>query len=305
MELYKNEFEFKQAINKCSKALGIRSPLIEKDYFVIYLLKELTKAIPGLLFKGGTCCSHAYHVIERFSEDIDLSLNETYFGRNKNIKANKTVVEVCDRLGFRIVNREEVIKHSHGKFNRYLIEYPISFTSNNVKPYVQVEMSFISKSYPSEIKSIKSLITEGLEAIGDLDYSMFPELERFSVCVQKLERTFIDKVFAICDYFELNSVFRNSRHIYDLYKISNRIDFGDESIKSLVRSVRADRKRYRRCVSSQDGYDINATLTKIVQTKFYEADYNTITKAICISFVEYDKAIRVLQKIIDSNLFVQ
>ena len=142
MWLYKNKNNFVDAIAKVSQSLKINEELIEKDYFVMLVLSELNKAIPGLLFKGGTCCSHAYKVIDRFSEDIDLSLDTDHFGRNQNIKANKAVIDVCDRIGFKIINREEVEKHSHGSFNRYYIEYPITFVSESVKPYVQVEMTF-------------------------------------------------------------------------------------------------------------------------------------------------------------------
>ena len=217
MWLYKNKNNFVDAIAKVSQSLKINEELIEKDYFVMLVLSELNKAIPGLLFKGGTCCSHAYKAIDRFSEDIDLSLDSKHFGRSNNIKANKVIVDVCNQLGFGIINLDEVKNHSHGNFNRYYIEYPISFPSNSIKPYIQIEMTFYQKSYPEEQRYVNSIIGDWLIKNNMQEIANEFNLIPFSICVQKLERTFIDKVFAICDYFKRKESARNSRHIYMTY----------------------------------------------------------------------------------------
>ena len=61
-----------------------RSPLIvEKDFWVCWALRRLFEVIryrPHLIFKGGTSLSKAYNVIERFSEDVDLSLSRRDLG---------------------------------------------------------------------------------------------------------------------------------------------------------------------------------------------------------------------------------
>lgn len=303
MELYKNKEAFVDAIKETSRFYKISEALIEKDYFVMYILSELNKAIPGLLFKGGTCCSHAYKVIDRFSEDIDLSLNNDYFGRCHNTKANKAVIEVCDRLGFKIINRDDVEKHSHGNFNCYYIEYPISFSSSSVKPFVQVEMSFYQKSFPDEIKTVNSIIGEWLIDSGNETAAKEFNLLPFNVCVQKLERTFIDKVFAICDYYERKENTRNSRHIYDLYKITNSINLKDPELAKLIETVREYRKNNERCISAKDGYDVNATLKRIIQSNYFKTDYENVTELLLTKNVKYSTAITVLDVIIESSLF--
>jgi len=57
--------------------------LIEKDFWVCWTLERLF-ALPEfhehLLFKGGTSLSKVYGLIQRFSEDIDLSLSRTALG---------------------------------------------------------------------------------------------------------------------------------------------------------------------------------------------------------------------------------
>lgn len=303
MELYKDKEKFNDAIVEVSRSLKINEALIEKDYFVLYILSELNKAIPGLLFKGGTCCSHAYHAIDRFSEDIDLSLDADRFGRNHNKEANHKVIEVCDRLGFKISNRDEVVNHSHGSFNRYYIEYPALYSSPAVKPYVQIEMAFYQKSYPHEKKHVNSLIGEWLIDSGNEEAAKEYSLTPFSVCVQKLERTFVDKVFAICDYYERKEIERNSRHIYDLYKISQIIDLSDESLRQLISEVRGDRKKNGKCISAADGYEINETLKHIANSDAFKSDYKDVTSKLLTKNVEYEVAVEILKTIAALKLF--
>src|SRR5271163_3464836 len=57
--------------------------VIEKDYWVVWVLKRLfslEKMKPYLTFKGGTSLSKVYGLIDRFSEDIDLSIEREFFG---------------------------------------------------------------------------------------------------------------------------------------------------------------------------------------------------------------------------------
>jgi predicted nucleotidyltransferase component of viral defense system len=57
---------------------NISAVVIEKDFWVCWTLKHIFALGPApaqLIFKGGTSLSKVYGVIERFSEDIDLSLS--------------------------------------------------------------------------------------------------------------------------------------------------------------------------------------------------------------------------------------
>lgn len=57
--------------------------IIEKDYWVVWVLERLfslDKMKPHLTFKGGTSLSKVYGLIDRFSEDIDLSIEKEFFG---------------------------------------------------------------------------------------------------------------------------------------------------------------------------------------------------------------------------------
>ena len=57
--------------------------IIEKDFWVCWALHRIYGVLrfrPQLIFKGGTSLSKAYNAIERFSEDVDLSLSRRDLG---------------------------------------------------------------------------------------------------------------------------------------------------------------------------------------------------------------------------------
>jgi len=63
--------------------LGLTPPVVEKDFWVCWTLKRLfaLNCVAGnLLFKGGTSLSKVYDLIQRFSEDIDLSIHRASLG---------------------------------------------------------------------------------------------------------------------------------------------------------------------------------------------------------------------------------
>lgn len=65
-------------IEECAAKRDLTPIIIEKDFWVCWTLRRLTKAteLAGhLTFKGGTSLSKAYGIIARFSEDIDLTIS--------------------------------------------------------------------------------------------------------------------------------------------------------------------------------------------------------------------------------------
>lgn len=64
-----------EALATAAAESGRPAHLLEKDVWVVWALRALFEAPLGeaLVFKGGTSLSKAYDVIQRFSEDIDLT----------------------------------------------------------------------------------------------------------------------------------------------------------------------------------------------------------------------------------------
>jgi hypothetical protein len=68
---------------EASKRLKLPEQMVEKDAWVCWTLKrlfDLPKARDHFIFKGGTSLSKVWKVINRFSEDIDISLSREWLG---------------------------------------------------------------------------------------------------------------------------------------------------------------------------------------------------------------------------------
>lgn len=72
--LHNNTELFEQAVLRTSEHMGIDAGIIEKDYFVTLMLQEISSRVPDIVFKGGTSLSKCHKIINRFSEDFDISL---------------------------------------------------------------------------------------------------------------------------------------------------------------------------------------------------------------------------------------
>ena len=68
----------REALAVAAAESGWPAYLLEKDIWVVWALQCLgadEQLLASLTFKGGTSLSKAYGLIERFSEDVDLTLN--------------------------------------------------------------------------------------------------------------------------------------------------------------------------------------------------------------------------------------
>ena len=77
MNWYKNHYiEWKEVLKTVSREIKKAEILVEKDTIQSMFLNELSKVNLPFVFKGGTSLSKAYNLINRFSEDIDLSMQK-------------------------------------------------------------------------------------------------------------------------------------------------------------------------------------------------------------------------------------
>jgi predicted nucleotidyltransferase component of viral defense system len=67
-------------IDQAASRRNVSAVVLEKDFWVCWLLGLLfgSEFAGSLVFKGGTSLSKVFGVIERFSEDIDLSLSPEF-----------------------------------------------------------------------------------------------------------------------------------------------------------------------------------------------------------------------------------
>lgn len=292
---------FEQVILRVSEDTGIEASIIEKDYYVTLFLQRIVAQQPNIIFKGGTSLSKCYKLINRFSEDIDLGINtETHPTEGQRKKLKEAIVSILDEFGFILTNSDKV--RSRRDYNRYVVEYPTVFPTSYLKEHLIVETAVYIKAYPCKRMLASSLIYDYLERNGYADLIEQYGLQPFALDVQTAERTLIDKVFALGDYYLCDAVHEHSRHVYDIYRLVDVVTL-DDSMKELVRSVRGERKPHVNCRSAKDGIDVNALLQEIVDKAVYKQDYEEITARILFEEVPYETAITALQKIIASGVF--
>ena len=292
---------FEQLILRTSESLGIKSEIIEKDYYVTLFLKELVSISPDIIFKGGTSLSKCYHLIDRFSEDIDLNIEtETKPSESRRKHLKSSIVSAIDKLGFTLTNPENV--KSRRDYNRYIIDYPSVLGASYLKEMLIVETAVYQRAYPTVRKTAGSLIYDFLSANGFDDFIRQYSLEPFELNVQSAERTMIDKLYALADYYLSGTTAEHSRHIYDIYKLISVVEINDE-LKKLAVSVADERRPHSRSLSVQDGTDIKAVLREIVEQNIYESDYKTRTESLLFEPVPYETAVEALNTVLESGLF--
>lgn len=299
MYLHKDRELFKEVIDAASDYSGVSREAVEKDYYVTMILKKLaeTKELP-CVFKGGTSLSKCFHCIDRFSEDIDITFTE-HLGEARRRKLKYKVLKpIADELGLVIRNWEKI--ESDKDYNAYFFSYdPISEYSDDViKPEVKLETALVSYAFPTEVRSVGNLTYDFL-VVDNEEIIKSYDLAPFDMRVQSLNRTFIDKVFALCDYYMVGKSKRYSRHLYDLYKLRQFIPIDDE-LKTLVSEVRKHRSRLSICPSAKQDINVHDKIYEFCDSDFYKTDYDKITDYFISEVIPYEKTICNIKEIADA-----
>ena len=300
MFLHEDKKRFSYIINRVSYQTGRMGKMIEKDYYVTMILRLLSSEMPFVVFKGGTSLSKCYKVISRFSEDIDVTVDQNLSqGQKKKLKYG--IVDAVQQMGREILNLNET--RSRRDYNRYIIAYESVLPKLNetVQPVIYLETSFTTIAFPTVIMPVDSMIGDMLKAEAPELLKRY-DLNAFCMKVQGLDRTLVDKVFAVCDYYLQNRVRKHSRHLYDIYKLLPLVR-QDDTFHALVQEVRSVRKPSPICPSAKDGVNVPALLSEIVRNEAYREDYRNLTERLLEEEVDYDTAVTALKRIAAGGMF--
>lgn len=300
--------QFKEILNRASDISAIDVAILEKDYHITNFLREISSLEDRIVFKGGTSLSKCYGAINRFSEDVDLG----FFGNphdagviqsSSRKSARKRIIsavkEAAFSAGLNLLNESNIL--SGRDFNEYEFGFESVFDDSMMRNVIIVETSLMTKSYPCETKQVRWFVEEIITSADGIP-PLLSNFTSFYITTQQMERTFIDKVFALCDYSLRNEISRNSRHIYDLYKLYPKIRF-DEEFRTLVNNVRSERSHKPICQSARAGFDINAQILEIIKERIFERDYTEVTSYLLFEEVPYEEATSVLYNVMRSGMF--
>lgn len=235
-------------LREASADLNISFSIIEKDFWVVWTLGRLFSIEDlksHLTFKGGTSLSKVYGLIERFSEDIDISIEKDFLGfgipekdpdQAQSNKKQRAALENLTKVCAEYVQTEiatalrKSIAESLGTSigwnlipddkdpQALIFEYPnITPRGDYIHQAVKIEMGARSEHWPVSEHLIESLVKKSLkEKITE---------SQISIRVLNAERTFWEKATLLHQYSHLPNdkplPLRISRHLYDFYQLLN------------------------------------------------------------------------------------
>ncbi len=246
MTFHNNPEEFHEAIQAASQALNIREVVIEKDYWVSYVLKNLSESEyrDQVVFKGGTALSKAFTYIARFSEDIDLALlDNKSLGDAKRKSLFKKIESTITEGLKQIKNQPETLKR--GKNRRTFYNYKKISTDSNwgaLKDVIQLEINSFTDPIPNKEIEIKCLLYEFLKS--NEFYSEITEygMEPVVLNVLSMERTFSEKILSLIrlSYDGTDILRKKIRHFYDLHMIMDHNDILNSNTYEIINLARKD-----------------------------------------------------------------
>ncbi len=238
----------KAFFDEAAQKLGIVFPIVEKDFWVVWTLERLfslDELKNHLTFKGGTSLSKVYGLIERFSEDIDVSIEKDFLGfgapekdpeKAGSGKRQRAALESLSKACSDYVQNEmatalkKSITEGLGSPDGWrlipddkdpqalIFEYPnITPRGQYIHQAVKIEMGARSEHWPISEHSIRSFVKQALpDKVTESD---------FKIRVLNAERTFWEKATLLHQYAHLPEAKplppRISRHLYDFYQLLN------------------------------------------------------------------------------------
>ena len=296
MYLHEDKETFKEIIEQVSDDTGRTAIVIEKDYYVTMILRLLSQKLSNVVFKGGTSLSKGFKAINRFSEDIDITFDE-HIGEARRKKLKHVVLKgISEELCMPISNWNDT--ESDKDYNTYLFTYQSvwKIEVDRMLPSVKLETALGSYAFPTKIVPINSYIGDYFIKKERADFANRFMLDVFNMKLQSIERTYIDKIFALCDYYVQGKSKRYSRHLYDIYKLTNKIDVAN-ALSNLYNEIKVHRKQMKNCQSAQDGEDVSGLINAFCDEDFYKNDYQEITNYFSDDYVAYEDTIKQMRKL--------
>lgn len=164
-----------------------------------------------------------------------------------------------------------------------------------MKPELVIETYVAMLPFPTTKRMVDNYIYRFLSKINRLDLAKTYDLMPFEITTQTIERTLVDKVFALCDYYMQEKIEQHSRHLYDIYKIVETIGITDE-LSKLIQEVRAERSGIIVCPSANEGVRVSSVLREIIESQVY-------TMGLLFVPATYDTVIRSLKKILERGMW--
>ncbi len=149
--------------------LAVDPSFVEKDWHATQIIARIAERESHELapvFSGGTSLSKGFHLIQRFSEDIDfkLLLPSSGIGRDARRNYRATLIDVIRADAAWTLSEHDILVADQGRFLRCDVAYsPIYTPFEPLRAFIRLEMSLRAPALPPEQRSLQSLVAEALE----------------------------------------------------------------------------------------------------------------------------------------------
>ena len=251
---------------------------MEKDFWVCWILGQVfvPPLVDGMVFKGGTSLSKVYKAIDRFSEDVDLSLPREALGftgehdiqpgisRTKRDKLLTEMRKACEArvagqlrhdlttrvteaLGASSQAATWSVELDRGDAGTLLFAYPPALATElygagrYIRPVIRLEFGGRNEVWPAQIHAVQPYCLEVFPALSPTSSS--------AVNVLAGERTFWEKATLIhAEYHRPHASARPervSRHYADLARLDHH-EIGTRALQQvdLLRAVASHKGAY-------------------------------------------------------------
>jgi hypothetical protein len=207
-------------VREAATRLNVSPVIVEKDFWVCWMLRQIFQSShvgTHLVFKGGTSLSKVFDAIQRFSEDIDLSVAPALLGweesqlddapspTQRRKRMEKLETDCADRVQTNFLRElENAVKTVLGEKSggEHWLRYQLDPATNSpvlwfdypsalppgvgyIQPFVKMEFGSLTDQRPRGLHKIKPMLAK--EIPGD-----FEDFQAEVVALE-VERTFWEK----------------------------------------------------------------------------------------------------------------
>lgn len=238
--------------------IGISEIYIEKDYWIKLVLYTIYSNEIGkeVVFKGGTSLSKCSHLIDRFSEDIDLVVLRKVGETNNQLKGKLKKISSCVA---RVIPEIEIdgLTKKLGMIRKTFHSYEKHFEGNfhQVRDTIVIESTWLGNFEPYTIGEISSYIYEMMANSNQEEMIAKYELKPFEVLVLSIERTFCEKIMSLVRFSHsatpIADLKNKIRHTYDIHmmlkdQVLNDFFHSMEFDHMLLRVAKDDKLSFKR-----------------------------------------------------------
>jgi hypothetical protein len=287
-----------EALGVAASGSGLSPQILEKDIWVVWTLNALFSGPERehLVFKGGTSLSKAYGVIDRFSEDLDVTVDIRHLIPDLAGDADQPIAATASQqrrwrkaidealsgwiadvivpsLERQVQGANLTVRIERTGDKVWIRHDPVSTGWGYMSPDVLIEFGGRSTGLPAEIMPITCYAASELPALT------FPTAEPR---VMRIERTFWEKATAVHVFCKADTLTaeRLARHWYDLVRLD---DTGHATSALADRNIARQVAAHKTAFFAAKGVDYAAAVAGDLQlvpsgtlTNLLRADYRAM-----------------------------